>query len=433
MAIPFQNWSRTVTSQPRSWSAPSTEAEVVAAVRHARGRGGHVRVHGAKHSWSAIAAPTDVAMTLRGLDRVVSVDRDALTVTVQAGIPLQALVDVLATHGLALPILGSIAEQSIAGAAATGTHGSSRTIGNLGSGIVGARVVTGTGDIRDIGPDDDALHGLRVSLGALGILTQVTLRVVPLFKLVETRRAMPFDEACIHILDIADSHDFAKLWWLPHTERPVVFTYDRTEAAGEPSVLSRRVDGFLNDVVLNGALRLGGLVPSFIPTILRSVARTYMADSTRVGRYDRVLTLVMPPRHRETELAFHADQAPEALHFLHDWVARTRSRLDFIQELRFVAQDASWMSPAYGRPTCQFGVYGTFSPELDAAMEAFRAWGRDHDARPHWGKEHTLDEDTVDALYPEAPRFRALAQAWDPDGVFRNRFLDAVLGPLDPH
>ncbi len=428
MSQPFRNWARTVESRPAAWARPTSEKQIATIVRHVRDRRGRLKVCGARHSWSDIAAGTDIQMDLTELERVISVDRNAKRVTAAAGCPLHVLLDVLASHGLAMPVLGSISEQTLAGLTATATHGSTLRVGNISSLVEGMRLVTGTGEVLDLGPDDPRLPGARVHLGALGVITQLTLKVRDAFRLEERREVMPFDAAAERIHDICKEHAFAKLWWLPHTDDAMIFTYDETEAAGERSAVAWAVDGWVNNRAFPALLQVGRTFPNVIPRINRVVNKVHFTPSVRRGRSDHMLQLVMPPRHREAEIAFDAIHTAEVLRATRDVVHADGARVDFIVELRFVKGDHNWMSPAFGRDTCQLLIGGTHSPDIDRVFDAFQSMGALYDARPHWGKELRLTPERVTQLYPHADDFRALARTFDPDGVFRNPFLDAVLG-----
>lgn len=428
MARAFVNWSRTVRSQPTRWAAPTSEDEVVAVVREVRARGGRLRAVGSGHSWSAIAASDDVQITTDALGGLIAVDPDAGTATVGAGTKLHQIVELLAAHGLALPVLGSIHAQAIAGAIATATHGSSLHVGNLSDQVVGVRLVDGTGEVRDVGPGDPELGAVRVHLGALGLLTRVTLRVVPLYRLRETRTRLPFDAAAEALVPAARDHAFAKLWWIGPSDDGLLFTYDRTDDPEVRAPAAEALDRLANAVLFPGILASGRVAPALIPRWNRLVDALHFQPGVRVARYDRALTLVMPPRHRESERAFPLDRTADAMKGLRAIVARHRHGLDFITECRVVRGDDAWLSPTVGRDACQVGVYGTHSPDLDPITRAFDdlvgPWG----ARPHWGKETAITWGEVRRLWPRAEDFRSLTRAWDPDGVFRNPFLDRVLG-----
>lgn len=428
----FVNWAENVRSVPRAWREPAGEDEVVAIVRSAARDGGRVRVVGAGHSWSDIAAPHDVAMSLDRMQGIVSVDAERGLAVVRAGTRLQSLNEALDARGLALPIVGSIAHQSIAGVIATGTHGSSLVHGNLSSLVHAMRIVAGTGDVVAIDANDPRLDGARVHLGALGVVTEVTVRVVPAFKLAETIEVVPIATAARTLGAIARSAEYAKVWWMPGTPTAHVFRYERTTDADSmrPSATTVR---WIDDVVMHAhvfpwLIALGRRRPQWIAPLNRVVART-LEHGRRVGRSDRMLSTPMPVLHRETEAAVPLDRGGEALDRLVRAVERDALRVMFPAEMRFVRGDAAWMSPAQGGDTCQLGAYAAGATgEIERYFAAFWREMRALDARPHWGKEMGHGVEEIRARYPLFDRFVALRDEVDPRRVFASPFATRTLG-----
>lgn len=426
----FENWGRCASAEPVAIVEPATEAEVVAAVREAGARGRRVKVVGGGHSWSDIACTDGVMLRLDKLCRVLHVDRQQGRVTVEAGIRLRALNDALAAEGLALSIVGSIDRQALAGVIATGTHGSSLTHGNLSSFVVGLRVVLASGEVVDVAEDDPRLPGFRVALGALGVVVQVTLRVEPAFRLVEIAEPMPWDEALVALPSLARGEEYVKLWWLPHTDTVHVARYRRCDEPTTFRPWARWLDEHvINRFVFAALLAFGAAAPSFIPAINRLVAAVYFRRRRVCGRSDHVLTLAMPPVHRETELAIPLEHTVDALRRLRRLVERRRHRVDFIFEVRFVKGDDAWMSPAYGGDVAQIGAYAAGTPDRAAFFDTFAEVMSPYGGRPHWGKELWVHASDVTRLFPMAERFRALRDTLDPERRFGNAFLERVLGP----
>ncbi|MFT5455861.1 MAG: FAD/FMN-containing dehydrogenase [Myxococcota bacterium] len=410
---------------------PPDEAAVVGVVQQARASGHTIKAVGAGHSWSDIAATDGVQVSLDAIRGLRSVDPQAGTATFGAGTRLRDAVAALDAEGLAFPILGSIDHQSLAGATATATHGSSLSWGNLSSLVQGARLVDGRGELREFGHDHPALDGVRVHLGALGLLTELTMQVVPAFSLREERFTVSWGDAMTRLPDLARESEYVKLWWLPHTDPVVVFRYVRTDAPPTVRPLARWVDEqVVNRFLFSGLLKLGSWFEPSVRWNNRIVGRSYFSPSVAVGPSAHMFTLAMPPRHREAEHAVGLEHATEALHRLRKVIDRRGLSVDFIVEARFVRGDSGWMSPAHGRDTAQIGAYMYRKAGADKYFDGFSDEIADLGARPHWGKEHRITADECASLYPRYADFRALAGELDPDGVFRNAFVDRVLGPV---
>lgn len=426
----FVNWAGTVRADFGRVERPGSEAELVAAVAAAASAGERMKAWGAGHSWSAVAAPERVGLQLDRLAGIEAIDPVARTVTVRAGTRLRDLSAALDAHGLAMPILGSVAEQSIAGAISTGTHGSSVHHGNLASLVRGLRLVTADGALRVASreSDPDLFAAARVGLGALGILSELTLQVVPAFRLEERTRSLPVEEAIADAPALLASAPYAKLWWLPHTDQAVLFTATPTEAPVSERPWQRRVDAAINDWAFGPLLAAGARLPALVGPMNRVVGASYLRPTRRVNRSDLVFNLVMPPSHREAEAAVALERAGEALGALRDLIRAGGHRVGFIQELRAVAADDAWLSPASGRATAQLGAYIPHSAQADAFFADFWSAMESFDARPHWGKEIGWAPGQIRASFPRFEDFAALRARLDPGGLFLNAMTRALFG-----
>ncbi len=428
----FVNWAGTVIGTPSSWREPRTDEEVEELVRSAARSGRRVRVVGAGHSWSSIAAPEDIAVLLDGLSGIVSLDRDRELVTVRGGTRLQHLNDELDGLGLALPIVGSIAHQSIAGATATGTHGSSLTHGNLASLVSGMRLVDGRGETHDLAEGDPRLDGARVHLGALGVVTRLALRVERSFRVAETIESVPLGAAVAALEDIARSAEYVKVWWMPHTPTAQIYRCTRTREpmSTRPSPATQR---WIDDMILQRRVfpwvaMIQRIRPRWIPRINQLVSRTFVKPR-RIGQSSLMLSTPYPLIHRETEAAMPLERGGEAFERVVRLVEREGLRLNFPVEVRFVREDAGWMSPAHGQDTCQLGAYATRLPDTERFFSGFWREMRALGARPHWGKEHDHARGELRLLYPLFDRFVALRDQLDPGRTFASAFHARALGP----
>lgn len=425
----FANWARTESSVPGQWAVPSTESDVVSLVQRARADGRRVRCVGAGHSFNAIAAPTDVAVSLDNLRGIIGYDDT--TVTVLAGTRLRDLSAALTARGLALPILGSIADQSVAGAIATGTHGSSLTHPNLSGLVRGIRLVDGAGSVVDLGEADPRLDAARVHLGALGIVTRIRIEVVPAFNLREHIEWLPVGEVAAALPGISTSAEFVKVWWMPHTPKALVFRYERVPAPR--NLIALHADRFLDEKILHRSLLPAIFATQrwqsgWVPMFNRTAGRT-LKKASRVGPSPLLFSTPMPARHTETEAAVPLASGGAAFDAALEVIDDAAVHVNFITELRFVKGDSGWMSPAYGGDVVQLGAYTAVLGHRDRYFGEFWRRMRELSARPHWGKEldHTADE--LRGLYPRFDDFIDARDALDPDRIFANPLLDRILGP----
>jgi FAD-linked oxidoreductase len=388
-----------------------------------------VKVVGGGHSWNDIACTPETLVTLDRMDRVLSVDRAARRITVEGGLRLKDLKERLAEHGLAMRNLGSIAEQSIAGATATGTHGTGIRLGNLSTQVAHVRLATADGRVLDLTPrDGDLFDAARLGLGALGIVTAVTLDCEDAFDLEETTYGLPFNEALARMQDLVEESAHVKFWWLPHTGWVQVYRFERTTKPRTRPTLQRRLDeSDLTKSIFRALLWTGARLPAAVPLLNSLVRRSYFKTTTRVDRSDRVLNIAMPPVHREAEYAIPRERATEALRAMNERIERDRLKVNFVVETRFVAADSILMSPAQGRASCHITCCMYDSPSLRRYFAAFEEIMDRLEGRPHWGKEFTMRADRIRARLPGYDRFKAIRDELDPGRRFDNAFLGRVL------
>jgi FAD/FMN-containing dehydrogenase len=430
---PFQNWARNLQTFPRSWHRISHEEQLLACVEEALAEGRRIRPLGSRHSWSPIAAPDDIALETLDYNKILAIDAERREVTFQAGLRLCDLNAALARARLALPILGSITQQTLAGATATGTHGSSLQHGSLSSLITAMRLVTGQGEILTLREQDARLDAARLHLGAFGLVSTLTLKIDPAFLLCEEAAPVRWEEALSDLSEIAQSAEYIKLWWLPHTDHIQIFRYHRTHEPITFQRWRRWVDeALINRYLFPAMLALGRWRPALIPAFHRWLEPTYFKPQRRIGHSFDILPLAMPPIHREMEFSVPLEDAPAALAALREMVERERLAVNFILEIRFLPAEAAWLSPSFGRPSCAIGIYMADAPDLDAYFRLGQEILLQYKGRPHWGKEFWGDIAQIAPRYPRFQDAQMLANTLDPQGIFRNPFLQQFFSSSHP-
>ena len=422
----WTNWARQQRCAPERIVRPRTEEELVSAVTGAS----RVKVAGSGHSFTDIACTDGVMIDMSGMTRVLGVDGNE--VTVEAGITLHDLGEELRSRGLAMENQGDVDPQTLAGAISTATHGTGAGFGNLSSQVVGVRLVDGTGRVRDLRGEDaatrDELRAARVSLGALGAISAVTLRCVPAFTIHRIDSPRPLDEVLGRFDELVDAHDHWEAFVMPYTRRALTLTSERTDREPEPR---GRAAAFMNDVVLENAVlglfcRTGRAFPRLIPSLNRTLARL-LSGSEHLDASNRVYANVRLVRFTEMEYALPREHATEALERVLALIERRRLPVGFPIELRVTAQDDALLSTAHGRPTAYIAVHQYVGMEFETYFRAVEAIMDDYDGRPHWGKRHYQTAATLRPRYPEWDRFAEIRDTFDPERRFENDYLRRVL------
>ncbi|MEA2466552.1 MAG: L-gulono,4-lactone dehydrogenase [Thermoleophilaceae bacterium] len=417
----WRNWAGDQVCAPAERVEPQSESELVEAI----GRAERVRVAGSGHSFTDIALTDGMQVSLRRMSSVLDVSGDL--VRVQGGIRLRELGEELARHGLAMENLGDVDAQTLAGALATGTHGTGVGYRNLSSQVGGMRLVTADGAVEAEG---EVLRAARVGLGALGVVTEVTLRCQPLYTLRRTDERRSLTETLERLDELADSRERFEFFSFPYSRWALWRT---TETTGDPPSPPGAVERFLEDIVFeNGALgalcRVGRAAPRLVPAIDRLMGRL-AGGADRVDRSHRIYANPRIVRFTEMEYAIPREHGPEAIRRVFDLVERRRLPVLFPLEVRFGAADDAFLSPGAGRDSCYVAVHVYRGMEFETYFRGVEAIMSSYGGRPHWGKRHYRSAADLRPLYVDFDRFLAVRDRLDPRRVFTNDYVDRVLGP----
>ena len=429
----WTNWAGNQTSHPVEVASPRRPDEVAAAILRAQARGIPVKAVGAGHSFTAVAATDGLQLCLDQLSGVTHVDRERRRVRVLAGTPFHVLNPALQAVGLALPNLGDIDRQSVAGAISTGTHGTGLRRQGIAAAVSGLVLALADGSLLECSAEvePEVFQAARVGLGALGVITEVELQCVPAFRLHAKEFGAHLFEVLERIDDDVERHDHVDMHWFPLTDRVLVKHNDRVDADHRGGPLPRWRAVLDDDLLSNrlfeltnrGATRWPGVVPRLNAVSARLLgAREYTDDSWRVFVAERSV------RFRESEYAVPRAAVADVVVAVRNWLEQHRTPLTFPLEIRFIGADDIWLSTAYERENAYIAIHQYHRMDDYGAFAAFEAIVAEHAGRPHWGKLHTLGADRLSALYPRFGDFLAVRDRLDPQRLFANVHLDHVLG-----
>jgi FAD/FMN-containing dehydrogenase len=418
----WQNWAGNIRFTPNEIARPTSTEEVVELVKTGR----KIRCIGTGHSWSELALTDDILMATDGLNKILSIDKVKNQATIQAGAKLEDLNIALWNKGYAFSNLGSIARQSLAGAVSTATHGTGLNFQVLGSMVESFKLVKADGEILELDKtkDSEVFKTSLVSLGSLGIITEMTINIVPKFQLHERSGLMDFAEVCDNILDWLKKENHIKMWWFAHTDKMMVYRYNKTyEPVNDTWFRQKFMDEWVSVYFYRLMLWWSNRKPIRRKWMNQQIVNGFLPDVNRTERSYKVYNVPEPPIHRETEWAFDINLTPTLLREYKQMVEEKGHLINFIQEIRFVKGDDFALSPCHGRDSVYVGAYNADNQGWNELLADFEEMAIKHNGRPHWGKEFNIGAEYLNPAYPKWDEFAKLRNELDPDGRFMNPMM----------
>jgi len=416
----FENWAQTIKFTPDTYCQPEDEPSVREIINTAVAAHRHVRVQGNGHSWSQFVQTSDSLlwlkeMGLKDLPAAIRVDAAAKTATVPAGIRIRDLIRELRKdkYKLGLKNTGSILKQSIAGAISTGTHGTGIGLGNLATHIIGMKLLTmrnGALTELTLHEGDEFLDAARVSVGALGIITEVTIQCRADYRVELKGYRTSFHDISVQqfIDNLNQNNERVRLWWggaFADRDDVIVTTMNETQNPQNSSIFDV-IREFL-DALFQGS--------QANPVVL-------------TGHYSDLLTVpLLDVKHRECEYAIPVENTADALNAIKRMMDEGDFSTTLPIEVRFVKSDDSFLSPSYKKDVCYIGIntqaHNT-EPSSNELYARFEPMMKDLGGRPHWGKHFTLTPQDLNAMYPRYDRFKEIRRELDPHNVFSNTLIN---------
>ena len=454
-AIPFrastshrhQTWARTYHSRPELYIQPHSIEEIEKVVTLARRCRRRIVTVGCSHSPSDLTCSSSWMMNLDHYDKILLVDKDRRIVVMQAGIRLHDLGLKLKEHGLAMPNLGSIDHQSIAGAISTATHGSSTRHGLLSQSVKGLKIMLANGKTVSCSAEqnNDLFRAALVSLGALGIIVEITFQAVPAFNIEWSQSLHPMEEILAQWdKDLWTEKEFTRVWWLPYSKRAIKWRADKTDRPLKPPV-PNWWGGAIGFHTYHILLYVAQWIPSIIPKIESFVVNVQYGFKEGVGNtaiQESRTGLLMNCLYSQfvNEWAIPLHKGPEAITRLSQWlngeeeasgIPGSSKGLYVHCPIEVRVSDTSTTTP---RPYLDSTVSDGASLQLNATLyrpyycdppcreryyRAFEWLMKEMGGRPHWAKNFTtVTKDEIYSMYPDMKSWIRVRNEVDPQGVF---------------
>lgn len=433
----WTTWGKQHAAEVSQILTPRSVAELQRIIADAHERKSRIKVIGYSRSSSAIAQPSGTLVRLDFLTGITRVNREAHTATFLAGTSVRDANKALMHYGLAFENLGRLDEQSLAGAVATGTHGTGIGYGIMATQVAALRMVTANDELLHCSADEnpEIFRAALVGLGSLGIIVELTFNVVPLFRLHAAERGHNYTKIVPAFEERSRGADHYEFSWFPGasdvrtrrlTRLPLM--PDGYEPRYAQLSRARRHGGdlLLNNGVYEGMLMLGAKAPS-TQKALNVIANWGKGNRRYADLAPQVFTVHRRVRQNNMEYAFDITQIPEVLDELRGKLGDLRGELAYPLVVRSSAGDNLPLSPANGRTTGYISVREYWRAPYLEEFTFIENVFKDYGGRPHWGQLHTQDAASLAELYPEFNAFVALRDHLDPQGIFLNDYLEKVL------
>lgn len=425
----MKNWSNYHQWTPAEIAFPSNEEEIQQLVRQAIEQGKKVRIIGSAHSFMPLWTTDQVLISLDNYQGIVSIDQELQQATVRAGTKLYTLGEALFAQGLAMENLGDIDRQSLGGTIGTGTHGTGLQLGSISTQVVKLRLVNGLGELVECSSTHNAslFKAAQVSLGALGIITEITLQCVPAYRLALQNLKEPLDTVLQELEDRYRQERNFEFYWFPYTASAWTKTSNIvTDQVDKVSWMNH----FTEYVVENYAFKVLCEAAYHFPILNERVAKisaAAIAPVRKVFASHKVYATQRLVKFNEMEYSVPIAAQREVLHDIRRLFERKRFPIHFPIENRVVRQDDIYLSPAQGRDSAYIACHAYAKkdplPYFSALEEIFQAY----EGRPHWGKMNTFSQEQAAIAYPYFENFKRHQKEQDPEGLFLNDYLAKLL------
>jgi FAD-linked oxidoreductase len=429
----WSNWSGGVTCKPRHVVTPKDEVELAAAVRTAESV---VRVPGTGHSFTPLNATDGTLIDLAAFTGLKGMDVAREIATFGAATPLWEIGTLLHPLGFGLVNMGDIDRQTLGGVVGTATHGTGPTLGSFSASVTGFQILLASGEVLHCSRDDhpEIFDAGRVSMGMLGVMTEISLHVRPQYKLEEKGFFLPPEELFAKLDTLKAQNRHFEFFWFPYADRAICKTLNETLQDAPPprsaEVMFARGEAGARSPDMLLFTAINEVLP-YAPFLLRPAHRMFsqfMPAPPRVRWSHEAFPSPRNVRFNEMEYAVPAERGADCVREIVEFIRKNKINTGFPLEFRTVAADDAWLSPFYNRPSVTIALHQYRRVDIDKLFKPVEDIFRRYEGRPHWGKRHTRTAGELAQIYPAYERFRQLRAKLDPQGKFLNRYLKSLFG-----
>lgn len=427
----MKNWAENVQWNPSAVALPHSENEIQQLVLKAIRCNQKIRVIGSGHSFTSLCSTDEILVTLDNFQGLISIDKEKNQATVKAGTKLSLLGELLFNEGLAMENLGDINVQSIAGAISTGTHGTGVNLKSISNQVIGLKFVNGKGEIIECSTtkNTELFKAAQVSLGCLGIITEVTLQCISTYKLKLQNKKEKLSHVLATLSERNSKNRNFEFYWIPYTNTAWTKTSNIVEDSEPDKVnfFNYWTEYILENHVFKLMCEYATIFPSQNKTVANITAAS-ISNVKKVYHSHKVYATQRMVKFHEMEYNTPAEAYQDVFKDVQKIVNSKKFNIHFPIENRWVKGDDVYMSPAYNRDSAYIACHVYNKKDSRAYFAALEEVFKAYDGRPHWGKMNTFNTEDIIRMYPKFTHFMTFRKEHDPENIFVNPYLQKLLG-----
>jgi len=421
----MKNWAGNLRFNPTKVFTPKTVEEIKEAISQAKQNKKSLRMRGSGHSWTGLIETNDYYLHLDDLQGIISVNKEENLITAWAGTKLKLFGEEGFKHQLAMENQGDINRQSLAGATSTGTHGTGIGLPSIANQIAALTIINSKGEEIEIGRNHPYFNGARLSLGSLGIISNITFALIPAYKLSIETFAEDFKISLENFEDRLKNNRHLEMFYFPVGGWSL--TKIMNESHAEPSkktFLNNLKEALLDNWLYTQMNKVAVLTGQY--KVIDKIIRKFVTPEKKIHWSHEAFPTERSFKFMEMEYNLPVEKFREVMEKIQKAIKDNNFQTLFPIEIRFVKGDPLWLSPAFERDSVYFAIHTYISEDYKPYFDCIEKIFKEYGGRPHWGKWHSMNANELRKVYPKFDEFLNMRNEFDPEGIFLNKHLEEI-------
>lgn len=423
----MKNWAGNLFFNPSEILSPKNKDEIIQIIKRANKEKKVVRTRGSGHSWTGLIETDQIYLNLDEIQGIIEVNQNDQTIKAFAGTKLYTFGEEGFRHHLSMENQGDINKQSLAGATSTGTHGTGVNLKSVANQITGLTIINGKGEEVTIDQTHPYFEAARLSIGSLGIITHITMKLIPSYKLKVSTFTESIDEAINNLKNRLRENRHLEMFYFPVGGWSLTKIMNQTDEDVTPKGFGHK----FSEIILENWLYLQlNRIASYTGKykLIDKIMQKFVSPEVKIDWSHRAFPTERDVKFMEMEYNLPIERFELVLSEIREAIKNNNFQTLLPIEIRFVKGDSVWLSPAYQRDSVYFAIHTYITEDYRPYFDCMESIFKKHEGRPHWGKWHTLKRTDLQKIYPKFEEFNKIRSEFDPNGIFINNHLRDIFG-----